>query len=369
MLTQYFSSVHSAAAYWNLMAEATNPVRRNRIGPLKEGGWKPCLEKANLINDFFANIGTRLGRANRNFPQQSDRIGCSVPSVTDITVYEDSVRRKLKAIKPNKSAGPDDIAPKLLKLAEPAIVSRLTGLLSFCAHLGETFTDWKKARLIPVYKKDDEADTNNYRPISLLSVPSKIMESCVSESVVRHVFQNNLVTDKQWAYREGHSTELLLVHLSEIWRTAIDADKVVAVAFVDFRKAFDCVSHAILLHKLNFQFGVQGSLLSWLTDYLTDRTQFSVVNGQHSTVLNVTCGIPQGSALGPTLFALYTNDLPSAVTSGSVFMYADDTTVYCIGDTVDNTVTSLNNALSELNGWCIQNSLTPYTHQSEKLCC
>ena len=289
--------------------------------------------------------------------------------MTDITVYEDSVRRKLKAIKPNKSAGPDDIAPKLLKLAEPAIVSPLTGLFSFCAHLGETFTDWKKARLIPVYKKDDEADTNNYRPISLLSVPSKIMESCVSESVVRHVFQNNLVTDKQWAYHEGHSTELLLVHLSEIWRTAIDADKVVAVAFVDFRKAFDCVSHAILLHKLNFQFGVQGSLLSWLTDYLTDRTQFSVVNGQHSTVLNVTCGIPQGSALGPTLFALYTNDLPSAVTSGSVFMYADDTTVYCIGDTVDNTVTSLNNALSELNSWCLQNSLTPYTHQSEKLRC
>ena len=118
MLIQYFVSVHSAAAYWNLIAGATNPVRRNRIGPLKEGGWKPCLEKANLINDFFANIGTRLGRANRNFPQQSDRIGCSV---TDITVYEDSVRRKLKAIKPNKSSGPDDIAPKLLKLAEPAI--------------------------------------------------------------------------------------------------------------------------------------------------------------------------------------------------------------------------------------------------------
>ena len=129
----------------------------------------------------------------------SDR-NCSVPSVTDITVSEDSVRRKLKAIKPNKSAGPDDIPPKLLKPAEPL----LTSLFSFCAYLGETFTDWKKARLILVYKKDDEADTNNYSPISLLSVPSKIMESCVSDTVVRHVFKNNLVTDKQWAYREGH---------------------------------------------------------------------------------------------------------------------------------------------------------------------
>ena len=141
-----------------------------------------------------------------------------------------------------------------------------------------------------MYKKNDEADTNNYRPISLLSVPSKIMESCVSDAVVRHVFQNNLVTDKQWAYRKGHSTELLLVHLSETWRTAIDANKVVAVAFVDFKKAFDCVSHAILLHKLNSQFGVQGTLLAWLTDYLTDRTQFSEVNGHHSTVPRVSTG-------------------------------------------------------------------------------
>ena len=84
-------------------------------------------------------------------------------------------------------------------------------------------------------------------------------------------------------------------------------------------------------------------------------------------MLNVTCGIPQWSVLGPTLFALYTNDLPSAVTSGSIFMYADDTTVYCIGDTVDNKVTSLNRALSELNRWCLENSLTPNSAKCEAM--
>ena len=149
--------------------------------------------------------------------------------------------------------------------------------------------------------------------------------------------------------------------------SAIDANKVVAVAFVDFKKAFDCVSHAILLHKFNFQFRVQGSLLSWLTDYLTDRAQYSVVNSHHSTVLNVTCRIPQRSVLGPMLFALYTNDLPSAVTSGSIFMYADDTTVSCIADTANNTVTSLNKALSELNSWFQENSLTPHSAKCEAM--
>ena len=111
------AEVKSAAAYWNLIAEATNPVRRNRIGPLKREDGSIAvndLEKANLVNDFFANISTRLGRANRNFLQQSNLIGCSLPSVTDITVCEDSVQRKLKAIKPKKAAGHDDIAPKLL---------------------------------------------------------------------------------------------------------------------------------------------------------------------------------------------------------------------------------------------------------------
>ena len=91
------------------------------------------------------------------------------------------------------------------------------------------------------------------------------------------------------------------------------------------------------------------------------------IQSQHSTVLNATCGIPQGSVLGPTFFALYINDLPSAVTSGSVFMYADDTTVDCIGDTVDNTVTSLNKALSELNSWCLENSLTPHSAKREAM--
>ena len=140
---------------------------------------------------------------------------------------------------------------------------------------------------MPVFKKDDAADTSNYRPISLSSVPSKIMESYVSDTIVRHVFDNNLITDYQWAYRDGYSTVLLLVHLSETWRKAVDQNKVVAVAFIDFRKAFDCVSHTTLLHKLRHQFGIQGPLFSWLTDYLSDRTQFSVLNGHMLRTLYV----------------------------------------------------------------------------------
>ena len=191
------------------------------------------------------------------------------------------------------------------------------------------FTNWKTAKLTPVYKKDDETDCCNYRPISLLSVPSKILESVVNDTIVRHV------TDKQWAYRAGFSTESLLIQLTETWREAVDAGLVVAVTFIDFKKAFDSVSHAILETKLARDFGISALLLDWLKSYLKERQQYTAVNGSTSELMPISLGIPQGSVLGATLFTLFTNDLPSSVSSGSVYMFADDTMVYSISDTAE----------------------------------
>ena len=255
----------------------------------------------------------------------------------------------------------------MLRLAEPAVVPSLTKLYSISVNSGEVFKRWKKAHPCPVFKKDDPADRSNYRPISLLSVPSKILESCVSDTILDHVMENGLLTERQWAYRKGHSTQLLLAHLTECWRQAIDDNLVVATAFVDFRKAFDCVSHGILLHKLKHKFGIEGNLLSWITDYLNHRSQITVVNSTQSDELNVTCGIPQGSVLGPCLFSLYTNDMPASVVSGTLYLYADDSTIYSVGSTVDEACSLLNKALDELNKWCMANSLTPHSTKCEAM--
>ena len=122
-----------------------------------------------------------------------------------------------------------------------------------------------------------------------------ILESCISDTVLKHVTECELLTERQWAYRKGHSTQLFLAHLTESWRQAVDNNFVVAIAFIDFRKAFDCVSQRTLLHKLKMKYGIEGNLLSWLTDYLNHRTQVTVVNSTQSEELNVSCGIPQGS--------------------------------------------------------------------------
>lgn len=141
------------------------------------------------------------------------------------------------------------------------IVPALVDIYNYSIDRRAVFSSWKKARLTPIFKKDDETDSGNYKPVSLLSVPSKILEAEINDRLVNYVFEDNqLITDKQWVYRRGHSTELLLVHLTEIWRTALDSDSVVAAAFVDFRKAFDSVSHEILLKKLESNFGIRGGL-------------------------------------------------------------------------------------------------------------
>ena len=147
--------------------------------------------------------------------------------------------------------------------------------------------------------------------------------------ITKHVFSENkaLVTNKQWTYRKGRSTELLLIHLTETWRRAIDNKLVVGTVFIDFQKAFDCVLHSILLHNLEHNFGITGNLLAWLRDYLSEWEQYTVNDGVPSENTKVAHGIPQGSVLGPILFALYTSDLPKAVITATTFMYADDTTM------------------------------------------
>ena len=234
-----------------------------------------------------------------------------------------------------------------------------------CVHLKKTSSFKKSSNRLNL---NDEFDCCNYRPISLLSVPSKILESVVKDTIVRHVYKaNNLVTDKQWAYRAGFSTELLLIQLTETWREAVDAGLVVAVAFIDFKKAFDSVSHAILETKLERDFGISGLLLDWLKSYLKERQQYTAVNGSTSEMIPISFGIPQGSVLGRTLFTLFTNDLPSSVSSGSVYMFADDSTVYCISDTAEKSIAKLNSALRELNEWCLINGLTPHPGKSEAM--
>ena len=163
----------------------------------------------------------------------------------------------------------------------------------------------------------------------------------------------NLLDNRQWAYRKGKSTEQLLIHLTERWREAVERKLFVGILFVDFTKAFDTVSHNILLQKLN-DLGIRGNIWLWLKNYQTERRQFVKINGSNSDTHIIAPGVPQGSVLGPTLSSLFTNDLPKSLRSAEAYLYTDDTTIYCIAETMDLPTNSLNNVLAELQEWCAE---------------
>ncbi|XP_029207553.1 uncharacterized protein LOC114971183 [Acropora millepora] len=203
-------------------------------------------EKACLMNSYFAMIGKKLAeelqfisKSSRPYNLNTAKTTTEPPPLERLTISQYSIQTKVSALNINKSTGPNNISSQLLRIAGNAIVPAQTGLYQFSCESKSVFSAWKIPRLTPIYKKDDETERGNYRPVSLLSIPSKIMESIVNDALVKHVLRdNNLVSNRQWAYRPGHSTEYLMIHLTETWRTVIDCGKFVAVAFIAFQKSF-----------------------------------------------------------------------------------------------------------------------------------
>ena len=157
-------------------------------------------------------------------------------------------------------------------------------------------------------------------------------------------------------FKKAVSTELLLLYLTETWKKAIDDGYKVGVLFVDFKKAFDAVDHAILKSKLS-ELGVSGVFHEWIASYLHERSQYVNVNG----VRHIAIGVAQGSLMGPRLFAIYVNDLPNSSEIGCICMFADDTTISYIGKEVEETIDALNHILNDFRVWCCKNHLNVHT--------
>ena len=224
------------------------------------------------------------------------------PTCPDLTLHYPTLLKDILTINLRKATGPDCVSPRDLKLCGESIIRGLQPLFKLCLVHSRVPSLWKTSRMHTVYKKGDSTDKSNYRPLQMLSIPSKILKATVCRNIDNFINENGLSNENQWGLIKGRSTEGLLTHLKEKWKIALDNGNVVGVVFIDFKKAFDCVSHSILYLKLQ-ALGFSGSTLEWIRDYLKDRKQFAVVNGCKSQLNAVKCGILQGSLLGPRLFS------------------------------------------------------------------
>ena len=204
---------------------------------------------------------------------------------------------------------------------------------------------------------------NNYRPISVLPIFSRIFEKCLFNRLLKFVDQCNILTESQYGFRPGYSTSSAIVDLIYKVTNALDKKKILIGLFLDLSKAFDTLDHSILFHKLE-NYGIRGILLDLLRNYLTNRKQFVVVNGNESYLSDVGCGVPQGSILGPLLFLIYMNDICASSQKLEFILYADDTSVFLSDNNIDNLILNFNDELLKLNSWLISNKLIVNTKKN-----
>ena len=198
---------------------------------------------------------------------------------------------------------------------------------------------------------------NNYRPVSVLPVFSKIYEKIVYKRLYDYIVLHNILYDNQFGFREKHSSYMALITLMDHLTEVLERGEAVIGLFLDFSKAFDTVDHEILLIKLR-HYGIRGEMLNWFRDYLSNRTQCVLYDGVSSELLLVKCGVPQGSILGPLLFLLNVNDLPNAATNLFSVLYADDTNMFASGKDMNNLVSNLNSTLLTVSDWLKANKLS-----------
>ena len=203
-------------------------------------------------------------------------------------------------------------------------------------------TPLKIARVVPIFKSGDRTNVTNYRPISMLSILSKIFENCIYSRLVTFFETNAILSDRQFGFRHGRSTADAILKVTEFINDSMDDQEISMCVFVDFRKAFDCINHAILLRKLEC-YGVRGVPLDLLSTYLSNRAQHVNINGSSSSVRYARLGVPQGSVLGPLLFLVYINDLCNISSNYMPVLFADDTTL-CFRNSNLSNLTSLCNS-------------------------
>ena len=321
---------------------------------------------ANELNKYFINIGSKLA-SEISPPNKTHMQFLKTPLKNTFFLIPTNpfeVESAMSQFSDNKAMGPDNIPVRMLKIGMPSLSMILTDLINESFRTGSFPKTLKIARITPLFKGGSRESSNCYRPISIISPISKLIEKLVSKRLIKFLDKFNIISDNQYGFRASHSTNHAIANICEKIRHNVDTNEHTVSIFLDLSKAFDCVNHQILIDKLR-HYGIRGVALNFLKSYLSDRTQFTIVNGISSDILNIICGVPQGSTLGPLLFLLYINDV-CQVSKFTSCLYADDTCLIMSHKNIRTLEEMCNRELVEIDIWFRANKLTANINKASK---
>ena len=315
----------------------------------------------NEIVEQFSTYFQNAGKTLSNSIKRTTLDPCSyMPKSINETIFlsptsQDELLKIISDMK-NTTAGHDNINMRIIKSSKYYLLSPLLHICNICLSSGIFPDDLKIAKIIPIYKKGDKDTFSNYRPISILPALSKVLEKLLYKRLVSFLDKHKILFDNQFGFRKGLSTEMAIHTLTEKYYEAMDNNDFMVGIFLDFSRAFDTISHKILLRKLIY-YGIRGTAFGLLKSYLEGRKQYVCYNACASGHVEIDIGIPQGSILGPLLFILYVNEFCNVSPSSTFIQFADDTNIFTTGSSLENIFNKLNRELLVVDEWIRANNL------------